>query len=697
MNAGSRYNAMLLSLSEEVPHFHYDLFLKLPYLDLDERKALIKLSRSGIPYLPYTSDQIYDQTRSFMESKHFTDNQRKKLCQIYIKDPFLRSFLIDMVRAAPYTDLNKIHEEYVKSIDSEMKCHLKEPQPSAFNYNAIFGDIYQRIHPLFPYQPVVHAMIKNKIRAWVNWCKSAGVLYPKMSSKEPSVHSFRDCFHEELLSDRVQLGGTAVYSIDQAADYLGYPLEGENEMRTKWKYQDNKPRPYYAIGSTDFFRCGIARKICNKLADMFPNTHRHEKLDVSRLIVNPGDDALIYDLTAFTSNLSELKFFLDDLIRFIEDECGDPYIECAVAGDIHYVRLSIIMHCVNLSNKDVHFSIAKKVYNTAESYFVQGFSSGLLGVYTNIILSTVLHGILASIISGGFSRNRCAGDDGVIILPTDEIEAAIPMIQSIGDIAYWKFFNTINRADPYKVFLKRPFALVGETIFSKEMVPLPSVEALILPTQYSTHKVKKTPFSRLRRTQAQVYAFMDYLYRQPSRWSLCPEYTKTLIKGLLRMLYSSSYHYGFPEMFTLPHSGGICKTVRIYPIDDLMNDLEISDNRFERWLYNSRDQTLVIQDRYKIDGIDGGHLYGQSFKANSSPCLSYLEKLNYLSRTKVVTTYFVSNSFDEILNSSRIDKSLRVYEYVVLNTIPSVFLDEMMFSNIPDVPDVIEDTNMYDI
>jgi len=691
---------MVQSLSERVPSLPENLLQKIAYLDLDERKSLIKLCRSGTNYLPYPHQQLYQQTRAFMETEIFPDdNEKSQLINFFIQDSFLRWFLIDLVRAAPYKNTQKIHEEYVKAIDSEMKCHMKIQEESQFNYGAIFKDIYSKIHPLFPYQPVVHAMIRNKIRQWVHWCTRTGVLYPKMSSKEPSQHSFRSITDEGYVTQRLQCGNLAVYSIDQVADILQYPFSGENEMRQKWKFQDNKPRPYYAIGSTDFFRCGVGRRVCNKLADFFENTHRHTKLDTSHLVINPGDDLLIYDLSAFTSNLSELKFFLLELVDFIKDECGNPSIQCAIGGKIEEIKLSHLMYCICCSNMDVHFSIPSMMVPPGEIDYYSGSSSGLLGVYTNIVLSTVLHGIFASIISGGFARNRCAGDDGILVLPTQNIDDAIPMIQSFGDLAPEKVWDTKNRDDKYKVFLKRPLILQAETIFTSEQVPFPSCEPIIIPPQYTLHKTKNTPFSRLRRSQSQVYSFCNYLFSNPYKWSLASGLAKQVVRAFLEILYSDLRYYGFKESGTpLPVDGGILFGIRIYPISDLLrdDDMAVTVERFEYWLYLNHEHSFQVHEKRRINGIEGSHSVGESFNANSSGHLSYLEKLGYLHRSKILKTYLISNNFDYILSNNRKDNVLRVYKYTVLNPIPDDFIYEMSYSNPLEFPDVIEDTNNYE-
>lgn len=94
-------------------------------------------------------------------------------------------------------------------------------------------------------------------------------------------------------------------------------MEGPTELRSSWKYNDLKPRVYYAQGPDAYFGSRFIQQLFNKMVDAFPTTNRYTRFSINSLeSLTPNDIMFIYDYSSFTSSLSELKNFTQALANF---------------------------------------------------------------------------------------------------------------------------------------------------------------------------------------------------------------------------------------------------------------------------------------------------------------------------------------------------------------------------------------------
>lgn len=236
-------------------------------------------------------------------------------------------------------------------------------------------------------------------------------LYPQTSNRSCS----RDTAFR-YRSGRDEVKGTwfdkDVTTADLEREYhvTGTRVQGSVEIRQIFGFNDLNPRTYFAQGGTTYASSKFIREIFNELANSFSEVGFVSRFSIEDLDVSDGDDVFIYDFTSFTSNFTVLVEFLDQLSHF----CEGTFVEIV---DTHRGILQIdlgelIREYNDTCNKKAEFLIHRFREDDFSPLYHE--NAGFLGVYGNIVSSTVLHGLIATQIDGDFSKAKCVGDDAMI-------------------------------------------------------------------------------------------------------------------------------------------------------------------------------------------------------------------------------------------------------------------------------------------
>jgi hypothetical protein len=389
----------------------------------------------------------------------------------------------------------------------------------------------------------------------------------------------------------------------------GEQLDGDCEMRQAWKFNDLKPRFYYCQGGRDYFKSRYMKQITVYLMDSLRTTQTTRRQDPStELEVRPTDNITFWDYTAFTTSLSELKFFLYWIARGVE-ELGE--VLTVIDYNLGKVQMdpSDLIHSYNetinmRSPFSIHRIVDRFLYDFEQTSFRQE-NSGMLGVAGNIGCSTICHGaVIATVV--GEDRSVCIGDDGAAVDDDDPYDSLIPTIRSIGSINDSKF-QIIWEGDEGPVkFVKRGTYRDVSSLFIDFLHSLPI--SVFVDGVYDPRRTLPPDFTVFNRYKKVLQSIQTVL------WTLADNYERAiddqdylLLLQFLRSIYS---HLG------LPFEGGalIPDRVRkdkdrpsvIFPfIVPSLNHHRI-DHRKRDWLeyfFDTRPQGLVIPEYvsfYKI-------------------------------------------------------------------------------------------------
>jgi len=288
--------------------------------------------------------------------------------------------------------------------------------------------------------------------------KQFPLLYPKVQrSKNTSKDTARN--YCQLYPDK---NLAEVRTVDLEVHYFktGQQIKGDSEMRQAWKFNDLKPRFYYCMGGSDYWASRYMKPFAVALMDASPGTTTSRRVDPSTSLFSPLDEFLTtWDYSAFTSTLSELKFFLYHVAELLRID--ETVVEClSYRNGPVFVYAHELLHAYNDKiNTQSAFSIHRLARyidditaDEDERFYHQ--NSGPLGVPGNIGFSTALHGWETCKVCGE-KKCVCVGDDALGSTADDPNHTLIPHIRKYGDInaRKWKILH------PYDTgpipFLKR--------------------------------------------------------------------------------------------------------------------------------------------------------------------------------------------------------------------------------------------------
>lgn len=262
----------------------------------------------------------------------------------------------------------------------------------------------------------------------------------------------------------------------------GGVVDGPVEMRMAWKYSDLTPRVYYARGGTVIPASQYIQPIMNRLIDMFPEVHRHNRFSPPSEPLTDSDVEVIYDYSSFTSVLDHAVDFINSMGSFYRGVLVDLI---DVRDGVHTVDLGELFIQYNEGcNHYASFDV-ERLYRSYvdDDILVFQHTCGMLGVEGNIFVATLLHGIHSRFVFG-LGRSKCVGDDARGHYNTGDgrlgnsLDLLCWQIGGIGGMHPDKLAVFESRVDPdlqaYK-YIKRPFRRDNDFMVEGILITLPSL------------------------------------------------------------------------------------------------------------------------------------------------------------------------------------------------------------------------------
>jgi len=225
----------------------------------------------------------------------------------------------------------------------------------------------------------------------------------------------------------------------------GIKIPGPCELRTSFKFNDTKPRVYYAQGGTAYFQSRFIKDIAVRMMESIWSTQEiHRRRPVEYLNHGWYDwdsyEAMYWDLSSFTTRLGEIRFFIHQFVTELR-RIGNIYIKTFDRNGTTKTNLCDMLDEYNLAmNYNPEFSFERLVNaDILEEPVLVSRQGGLLGVPGNIGMSTFFHGVIAERIAGT-GNTICVGDDAIAVgLTQSRFNLLQSSIQEIGSIPQDKF------------------------------------------------------------------------------------------------------------------------------------------------------------------------------------------------------------------------------------------------------------------
>jgi hypothetical protein len=316
---------------------------------------------------------------------------------------------------------------------------------------------------------------------------SNATLYPAVKHRYVGVEGRRNmrlfaqnCGNTAMGMDTYDDGGST-YEAERLYSRTGWHLSGDIEANMAWLYAHLKPRLFYRIGLSQFRVAKYIQQIFNVIIDKFPNVHTFLRHHTSSLAsVGPGDFiAFIYDYSAFTSSLEELRHFVSALANFLRGTTVT--VIDSFHGPVQQDLGDLLDDYNSSSNFEQDFD-ATDIYQAME--LLLRHTTGMLGVPGNISSCTLLHGIHLTIVLGSILANKVVGDDAVGFIKIRDNPMTTYTLQdridNMGSVSLMKgamWHDNPDEEDFDDVtwnYVKRPIYRLGNHMFYGEMVTWPS-------------------------------------------------------------------------------------------------------------------------------------------------------------------------------------------------------------------------------
>lgn len=360
-------------------------------------------------------------------------------------------------------------------MSKEVEASITERHPVCFDYRPIFS--FNTKHRQLPFSPRLPPDPEAASETFMSFVRARAKvahlkpLIPDIGMKsfgEEATESFWRAYRRHSCTFGTGLSETygdrpVLRDVLRLEHETGERVHGPTEMRISWKFVDLKPRVYFARSGEVARASLFVQEIFNTIIDEFPEVHRRNRFsDIECMFVTEKESCIVYDYTAFTSNLDEIKCFVHALANFFlgtEITVIDPGYGPVVLDVGEY------LHEYNrVCNSFAEFSLDR-----FQDYFFSGIvrhTCGMLGVPGNIFSCTLFHGIHLRMLAG-LRRSRCVGDDARFYYqwlrnPQDRRYLIEELLGSIGIVALEKsrFYDPDdeeNGTGPWN-YVKRPLA-----------------------------------------------------------------------------------------------------------------------------------------------------------------------------------------------------------------------------------------------
>jgi hypothetical protein len=392
-----------------------------------------------------------------------------------IADPLLSAILLDVMRALPLSsEETKLARE--ASWNKEMVLVFGKSQPTQIRWELFFDSdpntLLDQIHPLLP----GNARHMSKIRSTLHYFrrkyqKRRHTLYARATHKNMSFGTRRDYEYRE----HTTLEGVGIFGQDDWQRYYartGVKLEGGCEMRQKWYPSGAKPRTYFAQGGISYNDSRFLQNFFTDLANVFTPTNHDYRLRPERLrgLYGQTGDFFIYDLSNFTSNMNEQKYFVEHLSEFFKGVEVDVLDEekgfvTHDLGDLlsAYCDTCVFGPLLSLEREPNH--------RNDHTLYPHGIAS-LLGIFGNLMTCTVAHYLIISPTTEGTESQNIAGDDGAKDEDAANNFESRTAISLVGCYAPDKCFKG---SDPCAICLKRPLLQLYPSVTLMDNIVPPSL------------------------------------------------------------------------------------------------------------------------------------------------------------------------------------------------------------------------------
>lgn len=601
-----------------------------------------------------------------------------------LSSPTLRGLLSLLLRTIPLHNTQDSADSLEKAIQKELSitqqttrvAKLSYPFFSTFNHAASIP-----MSPDLPFRPFLNITIRARLRHWRESLAYHTYL-PQCSFK--SIGSIgRDNLLRQSQTNFANDSKRPVSTADLERYYMetGYTVEGPCEVRAAWKYNDLKPRIYYAIGPSAYFAARYTWHVFDSLQRAFKCTDPHHRFSFHRfpMIDFSYEVFMIYDYESFTSNLVDFPRFtleLGDFIKGIRAKRFDTH-----SGIEEFDVGQLVENYNSVCNEKGEFDVSRVVHmpDGTSRLILNHHVAGMLGVYGNITGSTALHGLVGMVIAGSEDRVNAIGDDagGIFdssVYTVDEIRDQIRVLGTIADDKFelWTEDQSLAEDGIGWKFVKRPLNVTYGVITQGWMPDFP-IYPVLLDQADDSHTTQSLPLIQRRRSA--VRQSIRLMESMRAHIGLITDADIQITLEFLRWLFRALH---LPQLGSLPTGKQkIDMTDRSwYPDEYLATPVLVEESIRIGWWTTLRERassdTGVVRIPLMGDkvALPNRMFEGDEFEGIGSKIMGLLENIGIIRKQVMYEVRLLSDETLDIYEDYITGRRKALYKYQVMETYP---------------------------
>jgi len=338
--------------------------------------------------------------------------------------------------------------------------------------------------------------------------------YPDYSDKSIGKEAILNIAAHLHIHDRIPFE-YSTRGLEYLYHHTGVRLTGITELRWAWKYNDLKPRIYYARGPELYYDAKYIQQLFNLLIDTIPVCHKRERYFTSTIKLTDEELFFIYDYESFTSCLEEVKRFCRALGIFFNGY-HSTFIDTFRGPESRDVGDMILLWNETCNNYP-SFDSGKAKWDRSEQEFQKvNHSCGMLGVPGNISSCTLLHSFHLAILLVSLLC-KVVGDDAGGSCLEEDFPSIFKLLKNIGKVEQSKTveFPSLSWSPELEStndrpwhYLKRPINRIDNIVVTGSQVIWPSSGMILNNAPSYRRGVQVVSKRDLRRKTANALCFL---------------------------------------------------------------------------------------------------------------------------------------------------------------------------------------------
>jgi hypothetical protein len=697
MGPKSLFTAVASHISDD-PILHR-LCSLIPHLGLKTRKVILDMCQTEriseeMDDPARRAKEIWLDIRSRDESSPSQRDITEMLDHIAHR-PVYRAFISMMVRNEIADQFSGANEAMKEGFEKEWRAgQVRKDEDLRISYQVLDQDNFapSQYSIYYDLTPWWTRYAQNLCSRFSSKLERMGVIYPQVQRRK---NMGRSTCRELALDGYETLDWTQLRTLDlELHSYkTGRRIGGPCELRMAWKFNELKPRLYYCIGGTAYWSSRHVKRLAVALMESIDSTKlaRRQHPEDIMYHTETTDWIALWDMSAFTSSLSELKYFIYYLCKNLEEDIRVQQHPLRIfdykQGVIEITADKLLQSYNTVVNQESSYEIDRVMHKLFDSVEedeempMEMKNSGPLGVHGNIGLSTAYHGFHAE---AAIERGSgCGvGDDCLGALKEDPTIRFFHHMKLIGDIAVEKADilppMTEDIFEQVTKFVKRRFTRSHDGISIGILYAFPSLAGVFgLSDEY--HTIIDMPLdARISRFCMQVGSFFWDLHA--TGW--VDEDSYQLVVRILTLCYKT---LNLDTRGSLPGRRHPAFTEgMMFAVPPIMFDFTSVD--WSEYLWDTTSEKFALLPLQLGETVIPPYEEGLWFHCTEGPLLNILEDVGCIKKGRMLTEWLKVDVTNRRVFRSFLESSRRTFACQYLSHVPE-WLDEVLYSYVDAPPD----------